>query len=75
LLLRLSLLFNYRKKVIFVSWSYKYDERKQSGIIRMHRGDSAEFKTSAYMTDPETGEQYEFVPNVEAGESIVFAVK
>ena len=41
----------------------------------MHRGDSAEFKTSAYMTDPETGEQYEFVPNVEAGESIVFAVK
>ena len=41
----------------------------------MHRGDSAEFKTSAYMTDSETGEQYEFVPNVEAGESIVFAVK
>lgn len=41
----------------------------------MHRGDTPEFRTVAYMTDAETGEQYEFVPDVEAGESIVFAVK
>ena len=27
------------------------------------------------MQDPETGEQYEFVPDTEKGESIVFAVK
>ena len=41
----------------------------------MHRGDTPEFKTVAYMTDEQTGEQYEFVPDVEKGESIVFAVK
>lgn len=58
-----------------MSWSYTYNEQKNSGIIRLHRGDTAEFKTVAYMTDAETGEQYEFEPDVEAGESIVFAVK
>ena len=34
-----------------MSWSYKYDEQKGAGIIRMHRGDTPEFKTVAYMTN------------------------
>ena len=41
----------------------------------MHRGDTAEFATTAYMTDEQTGERYEFEPDLEAGESIIFAVK
>lgn len=64
-----------KKEGDFVSWSYSYDEKKDSGIIRMHRGDTAEYGVEAYMTDPETGEQYKYEPDLEAGESIVFAVK
>ena len=58
-----------------MSWSYSYDEKKEKGIIRLNRGDTPEFQVKAMMQDPETGEQYEFVPDTEKGESIVFAVK
>lgn len=58
-----------------MAWSYSYDESRQKGIIRMNRGDTAQFSVTAYMQDSQTGEMYEYEPDLEAGESIVFAVK
>ena len=64
-----------KKEGEFMSWSYKYDEQKGTGLIRMTRADTPQFEVHAMMTDPETGEEIEFIPDQEKGESIVFAVK
>lgn len=58
-----------------MAWSYSYNDNKQQGVIRMHRGDTPTISLSVYMTDDETGNQFEYIPDLENGDSVVFAVK
>lgn len=58
-----------------MAWSYSYNEAKSQGVIRMHRGDTPTMSLTVYMTDDETGEQYEYTPDLQNGDSVVFAVK
>lgn len=47
-----------------MAWSYSYNEAKSQGVIRMHRGDTPTMSLTVYMTDDETGEQYEYTPDL-----------
>lgn len=58
-----------------MAWSYTYNESKKMGTLRMNRGDTPSLSLTVLMTDDETGETYEYTPDLENGDSVVFAVK
>lgn len=58
-----------------MAWSYTYNEDKKQGVIRMNRGDTPTLSLSVMMQDAETGQSYEYAPDLENGDSVIFAVK
>ena len=58
-----------------MAWSYTYHESKKTGILRLNRGDTPTMSLTILMEDDETGETYEYTPDLENGDSVIFAVK
>lgn len=58
-----------------MAWSYSFNEDKKQGILKMHRGDTPTLSLTINMKDDETGEVYEYTPDLENGDTVIFAVK